>query len=109
MTMTEYFGFTSSELARLAASDCARALLEDVGGGDLTAGLIDVSRRARAHVLAREAAIICGAPWAEATLRQLDPDVRLHWLVKASDARRTRWYWNWRARPGHCCPVSEQH
>lgn len=79
--MTDYFGFTSSELARLAASDCARALLEDVGGGDLTAGLIDVSRRARAHVLAREAAIICGAPWVEATLRQLDPDVRLHWLV----------------------------
>ncbi|MFM2274190.1 MAG: hypothetical protein RL211_62 [Pseudomonadota bacterium] len=79
--MTEYFGFTSSELTRLAASDCTRALMEDVGGGDLTAGLIDVSRRARAHVLAREAAIICGAPWVEATLRQLDPDVRIQWLV----------------------------
>jgi nicotinate-nucleotide pyrophosphorylase (carboxylating) len=79
--MTEYFGFTSSELTRLAASDCTRALMEDVGGGDLTAGLIDVSRCARAHVLAREAAIICGAPWVEATLRQLDPDVRIQWLV----------------------------
>ena len=32
-------------------------------------------------MLAREAAIICGAPWVEATLRQLDPDVRIHWLV----------------------------
>jgi nicotinate-nucleotide pyrophosphorylase (carboxylating) len=88
MTMTDYFGFTSSELARLAASDCARALLEDVGGGDLTAGLIDVSRRARAHVLAREAAIICGAPWVEATLRQLDPDVRLPGVSEGQPARR---------------------
>lgn len=79
--MIQNFGFTTIELAQLAASDTARALQEDVGTGDLTAGLIDASRRARAHVLAREAAIICGAPWAEAALRKLDPDVRIHWLV----------------------------
>jgi len=79
--MNQNFGFTTIELAQLAASDTARALQEDVGTGDLTAGLINASRRARAHVLAREPAIICGAPWVEAALRQLDPDVRIHWLV----------------------------
>ena len=63
------------------AQDVARALQEDVGGGDLTAGLIDPARRARARVLAREAAVICGAPWAEAALRALDPDVRITWRV----------------------------
>ena len=62
--------------------DVARALQEDVGSGDLTAGLIDPARRARARVLARESAVICGAPWAEAALRALDPDARITWHVR---------------------------
>jgi nicotinate-nucleotide pyrophosphorylase (carboxylating) len=32
-------------------------------------------------VLARESAVICGAPWADATLRQLDPSANWRWLV----------------------------
>lgn len=79
--MTHHFGFTPDELARLAALDVARALQEDVGTGDLTAGLIDPARRAKARVLIRESAIICGAPWVEAALKQLDPDVRITWRV----------------------------
>jgi len=79
--MTPYFDFSPDAVAALARADAARALQEDVGAGDLTAGLIDPTRRARAHVLAREAAVICGAPWAQAALQQLDPDVRLNWLV----------------------------
>ena len=62
-------------------SDVARALQEDLGSGDLTAGLIDPTRRARARVLARESAVLCGAPWAEAALRALDPNVRITWHV----------------------------
>ena len=62
-------------------SDVARALHEDLGSGDLTAGLIDPTRRARARVLARESAVLCGAPWAEAALRALDPNVRITWHV----------------------------
>ena len=61
--------------------DVARALQEDVGSGDLTAGLIDPERRARARVLARESAVICGAPWANAALRALDPAARITWHV----------------------------
>ena len=61
--------------------DVARALQEDLGGGDLTADLIDPARRARARVLARESAVLCGAPWAEAALRALDPNVRITWHV----------------------------
>ena len=63
-------------------SDVARALQEDLGSGDLTAGLIDPTRRARARVLARESAVLCGAPWAEAALRALDPNVRITWHVQ---------------------------
>jgi nicotinate-nucleotide pyrophosphorylase (carboxylating) len=75
------FDFSARAVAELAAADAARALAEDVGNGDLTAGLVDPSRRARARVLAREPAVICGAPWAEAALRQVDPAVRIRWLV----------------------------
>ena len=68
-------------VAALAHEDVQRALQEDVGTGDLTAGLIDPARRAQARVLARESAVICGTPWAEAALRALDPEVRLTWHV----------------------------
>ena len=72
---------SDNDVAALAQADVARALAEDVGGGDLTAGLIDPARRARARILAREAAVICGAPWADAALRALDPSVQITWHV----------------------------
>ena len=71
----------NDDVKALAQADVVRALAEDVGTGDLTAGLIDPARRARARILAREAAIICGAPWAEAALRALDPMVQITWHV----------------------------
>ncbi|NMM12190.1 MAG: carboxylating nicotinate-nucleotide diphosphorylase [Rhodoferax sp.] len=80
--MTSFFDFSDAAVAELARLDAARALQEDVGAGDLTAGLIDPTRRARAHVLAREAAVICGIPWAQAALQQVDPEVRLTWRVQ---------------------------
>jgi nicotinate-nucleotide pyrophosphorylase (carboxylating) len=80
--MTAVFDFSAAAVAELARADGARALAEDVGGGDLTAGLVDGQRRARARVLVRESAVICGAPWAEAALRQVDPGVQIHWLVR---------------------------
>ena len=79
--MASLFDFSSRSVSELASADANRALAEDVGAGDLTAGLVDPGRRARARVLAREAAVICGAPWVEAALRQVDPQVQIHWLV----------------------------
>ncbi|MBC5781792.1 carboxylating nicotinate-nucleotide diphosphorylase [Ramlibacter sp. USB13] len=79
--MRSVFDFSPAAIARLARDDAARALAEDVGDGDLTAALVDPARRAQARVLAREAAVICGAPWAESALRQVDPDARIRWLV----------------------------
>jgi nicotinate-nucleotide pyrophosphorylase (carboxylating) len=79
--MASIFDFSPDRVSELAAADAKRALAEDVGAGDLTAGLVDPARRARARVLARESAVICGAPWAEAALRQVDPQVEIHWLI----------------------------
>ena len=83
--MTAVFDFSAAAIAELARADAARALAEDVGAGDLTAGLVDPARRARARVLAREAAVICGAPWVEATLRQVEPSARIEWLVREGE------------------------
>jgi nicotinate-nucleotide pyrophosphorylase (carboxylating) len=79
--MTAVFDFTPAAIAELARADAARALAEDVGAGDLTAALVDPARRAQARVLARESAVICGGPWAEAVLRQVDPAATVQWLV----------------------------
>ncbi|MBC7919267.1 MAG: carboxylating nicotinate-nucleotide diphosphorylase [Rhodoferax sp.] len=76
------FDFSPSAIATLAQSDVARALAEDVGAGDLTAALVDPKRRARARVLAREAAVICGEPWATATVHALDPSAAIVWNVR---------------------------
>ena len=73
--------YTADDLAALARADVARALAEDVGGGDLTAALVDGSRRAHARILAREAAVICGAPWVNAAVAACDPQARLTWHV----------------------------
>ncbi|RZJ24121.1 MAG: carboxylating nicotinate-nucleotide diphosphorylase [Haliea sp.] len=79
--MTTAFDFSDAAVQELAQADAARALAEDVGAGDLTAGLVDPDRRGLARVLVRESAVICGAPWAEAALRQVDPGLQVRWLV----------------------------
>lgn len=80
---TDNFSAQEQERLRaLAAHDVALALQEDVGSGDLTAALIEPTRRARARVIVRESAILCGAPWVEAALRALDPEVRITWHAR---------------------------
>ena len=74
--------FSTALIAALAQADVARALQEDVGTGDLTASLIDPTRRARARVLAREAAVLCGEPWATAAVLALDPSAAIIWHVR---------------------------
>lgn len=74
-----HFDFSPEAIKALARADVARALAEDVGAGDLTAGLIDPQRRARARVLVRESAVLCGSAWAAAAVLALDPSATLTW------------------------------
>jgi nicotinate-nucleotide pyrophosphorylase (carboxylating) len=62
------------------ALDVARALMEDLGPGDLTAGLIAPEARANVEVISREAGILCGGPWFEQSFRSLDPGIEIQWL-----------------------------
>ncbi|MGB9428601.1 MAG: carboxylating nicotinate-nucleotide diphosphorylase [Gammaproteobacteria bacterium] len=58
------------------------ALAEDVGGGDLTAALIAPETHARARVICREPAVLCGCAWFEEVFRQLDERIRVEWRVQ---------------------------
>jgi len=62
------------------------ALMEDIGRCDWTAQLVSAGRRVRAHLIAKEAAVVCGRPWFDACMRALDADVRLSWPVAEGQA-----------------------
>lgn len=71
-------------LATLTAeieANVRRALLEDVGTGDITAQLIPAERLAKATVISRDAAVIAGTAWVDSVFRQLDQRVAVHWQV----------------------------
>ena len=57
----------------------AEALREDVGTGDLTAGMIPSDVSAGARVSAREGCILCGASWFSEVFRQLNAAVKVRW------------------------------
>ena len=60
----------------------ARALAEDIGSGDVTARLVAANEVGNARVISREAAVICGRPWVNEVFRQIDPAIRVEWLVE---------------------------
>lgn len=58
------------------------ALREDLAdAGDITARLVAQAGCARARIISREAAVLCGQPWADETLRQAAPGCTVRWLV----------------------------
>ncbi len=65
--------------AAAVAENVRRALAEDVGGGDVTAALVPESALARARVVCRESAVLCGRAWFEQVYAQLDPRVSISW------------------------------
>src|SRR5690606_19410889 len=83
--MNAVLEWTPQLLRELADADAARALTEDLGpdkdARDLTAALVP-DKQARARIIAREQAVICGAPWAEATLRRMAPEAQWQWHVQ---------------------------
>ncbi len=60
----------------------AAALAEDVGGGDLTAALIDEDAVVGATIIARESLVLAGHPWAAEVFRQLDERVLVDWYIE---------------------------
>ena len=63
----------------------ARALAEDIGSGDLTASLIPTDRQARATVISRESAVLCGCAWFDAVFHQLDAAIAITWRAEEGE------------------------
>ncbi len=61
------------------------ALTEDLGEGDLTALLIPADTQARARVITREDAVLCGTAWFDACFTALDAGHHLAWLARDGD------------------------
>ena len=73
---------TLAELTREIQLNVQHALREDIGSGDITAQLIPAEHQARATVITRESAVICGTAWVDEVFRQLDPETRVIWQVR---------------------------
>ncbi|BCN93539.1 nicotinate-nucleotide diphosphorylase (carboxylating) [Thiomicrorhabdus immobilis] len=63
----------------------ANALDEDIKTGDLTAGLIPENIQATANIYCREKAVICGRPWFDEVLRQVDENAHVEWLCEEGE------------------------
>ncbi|KWS24743.1 carboxylating nicotinate-nucleotide diphosphorylase [Pseudomonas syringae pv. syringae] len=74
-----------ADLTAEIEANVRRALLEDVGSGDITAQLIPAERLAKATIISRDTAVIAGTAWVDAVFRQLDPRVAVHWQVTDGD------------------------
>ncbi|MYM67248.1 carboxylating nicotinate-nucleotide diphosphorylase [Pseudoduganella sp. FT55W] len=61
------------------------ALLEDVGSGDLTGLLVPEGGRAKARVLVREDAVLCGAPWFEGIMNCMQAGIEIDWKYAEGD------------------------
>ncbi len=71
--------------AAVIAENVRRALEEDVGSGDVTAALIAEAARARARVICRESAVLCGRDWFDQVYAQLDERVSVSWQAGDGD------------------------
>jgi len=71
----------ASALDAAVQANVSSALAEDIGGGDLTAQLLDPDAQAEARVIVREAAVLCGSPWFEAVMRRVDERIQIKWLA----------------------------
>ncbi|OOC49205.1 nicotinate-nucleotide diphosphorylase (carboxylating) [Thioalkalivibrio versutus] len=71
--------------AAMLVREVEGALAEDLGpdgvDGDLTAALVPAERVARATLLLKESAIVCGQPWFDRVFASLAPETRIDWQV----------------------------
>jgi nicotinate-nucleotide pyrophosphorylase (carboxylating) len=66
--------------------DIKSFLEEDIGSGDITAGIIPETTYAHAEVLTREDIIMSGQAWFDAVFKYLDDNVAIDWLVAEGEA-----------------------
>jgi len=66
-------------------SSVSRALLEDIGGGDITGQLIPDEKSATATIIARESMTMAGRPWVDEVCQQVDTSIDIDWHASDGD------------------------
>lgn len=61
------------------------ALQEDLGSGDRTAMLVPGTTVAKATVITRDNAVLCGTAWFDEVYRQIDPAIAVSWKAQDGD------------------------
>ena len=72
---------TQSDIAPLVAL----ALEEDIGSGDITAGLVSADEKAIASVITREPGVLCGTQFVDAVFDAVDSSLEVIWLKVDGD------------------------
>lgn len=75
----------SEELANDVSLMVEVALREDIGAEDITARLIPADLNARAQVITRQTAVVCGRHWVDEVYRQIDARLTVDWFVEDGD------------------------
>lgn len=84
-TVQNFFQPFDAVLESTLKTNAHAALLEDVGTGDVTGKLISEHQLGRAQVVVRECAVLCGAPWFEAVMKQVHTMIQIEWLYAEGD------------------------
>jgi len=81
-TLVPHMNFDFNEsLEEALQRNVQDALREDIGRRDWTAELVPAGRRVKAHVVAKESAVVCGRPWFDGCVFALDRHARVQWHV----------------------------
>ncbi|SEH08775.1 carboxylating nicotinate-nucleotide diphosphorylase [Candidatus Venteria ishoeyi] len=67
------------------AANVTCALQEDIGEGDITAQLLPENTPAKARIICRESATLCGTAWVDEVFAQLDDTVQITWRAVDGD------------------------
>jgi nicotinate-nucleotide pyrophosphorylase (carboxylating) len=71
--------FLNNPDINVVKADVEKALIEDVGTGDITGLLIHSETLSHAQIMTREAMILSGIPWANQTFYLIDPTLEIQW------------------------------
>lgn len=78
-TLKNPFAPFDAALAAAFENNIITAIAEDVGTGDVTGKLVPEHDMVKAQVIVREGAVLCGAPWFEGVMTQIDPRIEIDW------------------------------
>jgi nicotinate-nucleotide pyrophosphorylase (carboxylating) len=75
-------------LAQAFETNIETALTEDIGSGDVTGLLVPADEIVNAHVIVRERAVLCGAPWFEGVMKRVDARIGIEWRYAEGDVMK---------------------